>query len=88
MEENDRGQDNNSQKLLQKGGADLRSFLIDPIKDGLESRLAKAAFNSGLLIVLVSHAEPFRAKIERISKGLVDTFESIPTGHEDLDRKS
>ena len=47
-------------------------------------RLAKAALNPRLLIILVSGAESLWAEVKGVAKWLVDALEGITTSHEDL----
>lgn len=66
-------------------GSDLRCFSIYAVKDCLVCRVAESTGNPGLLIGFISPAQSFWAIVKSIAKGLMNTFQRITTGHEDLE---
>lgn len=72
---------------LMMRGSDLRSFSLDPVKDGLECRLAETALDAGLFVILVSLAESLWSVVESITKRFVDASQGVTLGHEDLERR-
>jgi hypothetical protein len=80
---NDKGTSEDSKSITGKR-SDLSRFFLDPIKDGLESGLAKATVDPGRFVLLISLAEPLRAVVECISEGFMDTLQSITASHKDL----
>jgi hypothetical protein len=66
----------------------LSGFPFNPVKDGLEGRLAKATSKSRLLVVLIPMAQPLRTIVKSIPKRLVDALQAVPTSHKDLNSQS
>ena len=81
---NGKKQSGTERKSLAKKGSDLRSFTLNSIQNGLESRLAETALNTGLFIIRESLAQPLRAVVEGVPEWLVDTLDGVSLGHEDL----
>ena len=67
-----------------KGESDLSAFCLEPIEDRLICRIIESAIDSRLLVVFKSGTESLNAIIEGVTKRLVDAFQSITTGHENL----
>lgn len=73
-----------NQTSLAKKGSDLRSFTLNSIEHRLERRLAETTLDTGLLIILKSVTQPLGTVVKGIPKRLVDTLDSVPASHEDL----
>lgn len=66
------------------GGAHLAlGGIQQAVHDILVCRIRKATVLPGLLVLLIAFTQPLGAKVESISKRLVDAVEDITAGHED-----
>jgi hypothetical protein len=66
-----------------KGVANLAAVPFKSVQDILVCGLGEAAGFSGLLIFVVSLAQPLGAIVEAVTKRLVGTHETVSPGHED-----
>jgi hypothetical protein len=69
------------------GWTNLLAFAFDPQEYGLERAIRKPALHASFLIILVSRAQPFRPKIERVSEWLMDACQDISACHENLSQR-
>ena len=67
-----------------KGDSDLSTFFLNSVQDGAKGRLGKATVEPGLLIILVSRTQSFRAIIEGIAERFVDALQDVASSHEHL----
>jgi hypothetical protein len=65
-------------------GPDLQRVLLQSFKDSLEGGSTETAADSGRFILLIPGAKSLGSKVEGISKRLMDAFQRIMAGHENL----
>ena len=67
-----------------KGDSDLSTLFLNSVQDGAKGRLGKATVEPGLLIILVSRTQSFRAIIEGIAERFVNALQDVASSHEHL----
>lgn len=69
---------------LEMNLTNLISFTLDPVENGLESRIRESTLLPRLLVILKSAAHALWAVVEGVAKRLVNGLQTFAASHEDL----